>query len=478
MRIQFNNRTKTAIIAVLVIFILIIMSSIRYINNPNLPGDDTYYHLNIVNALKSGEKISSLYNGGYTLATSFDIFLYLLSLAIGVKAVFLIAPLIIGILTLAVLFLILKEVKVKTDQRFYTLLFFILSPIFIFSVFFINSNSFYLLISMAALYLIMLNNKTLTVISIILYLLLIFSNLLTVIINLFLLLGYASYDQKRRKLVIGIIFLITSGFLVYCSSVNYYLGTPEINRVFQKNMIQEYLTDLGGLISFSTFSIILSLFGLYFLYKTGKKYLPLILIIFGIFLLSFFSNQVNIFLNILIVILSAYAFNKLLRMKWSKKIIKNAVILSLFLGILFSTYSYSTRIISEIPTQEMAKSLEFLKEYSTLSGNVLSHYSRGDIIQYFSGQKVIFYPHYLHRQGESQRLIKAQEIFQEDDLESAKEKLKEYKIGYIYIDEEMKNSLVWSKPNQGLLFLFRNNETFKKIYSKDGIEIIKVIDQS
>ena len=35
----------------------------------------------------------------------------------------------------------------------------------------------------------------------------------------------------------------------------------------------------------------------------------------------------------------------------------------------------------------------------------------------------------------------------------------------------MKQKEPWTEAEQGLLFLFRNSETFKKEYSKDGIEI-------
>ena len=39
----------------------------------------------------------------------------------------------------------------------------------------------------------------------------------------------------------------------------------------------------------------------------------------------------------------------------------------------------------------------------------------------------------------------------------------------------MKNGLVWEENNQELLFLLTNQETFKKLYDKEGIEIYEFI---
>ena len=42
--------------------------------------------------------------------------------------------------------------------------------------------------------------------------------------------------------------------------------------------------------------------------------------------------------------------------------------------------------------------------------------------------------------------------------------IQELNIDYIIITDEMKYGLVWTEDEQGMLFLLRNNETFKKIY--------------
>jgi hypothetical protein len=48
---------------------------------------------------------------------------------------------------------------------------------------------------------------------------------------------------------------------------------------------------------------------------------------------------------------------------------------------------------------------------------------------------------------------------------------KKYDIKYIYIDDSMKNGKVWSREDQGLLFLLKNSEIFKNIYNSQNIEV-------
>ena len=62
-------------------------------------------------------------------------------------------------------------------------------------------------------------------------------------------------------------------------------------------------------------------------------------------------------------------------------------------------------------------------------------------------------------------------MFQSRNLKDTEALLNKYNIRYIFITQDMKEGLVWTDNNQGLLFLLKNGETFKKPYSSDKIEI-------
>jgi hypothetical protein len=38
----------------------------------------------------------------------------------------------------------------------------------------------------------------------------------------------------------------------------------------------------------------------------------------------------------------------------------------------------------------------------------------------------------------------------------------------------MRKGLVWTKEDEGLLFLFSNKDEFRKVYDREGIEIWKI----
>ena len=61
-------------------------------------------------------------------------------------------------------------------------------------------------------------------------------------------------------------------------------------------------------------------------------------------------------------------------------------------------------------------------------------------------------------------------VFNSNDLEKTKKVLDKYEIDYIFITPEMKKKKMNNKE-EGLLFLFRNKETFKNIYKWDDVEI-------
>jgi len=64
-------------------------------------------------------------------------------------------------------------------------------------------------------------------------------------------------------------------------------------------------------------------------------------------------------------------------------------------------------------------------------------------------------------------------IFYSRNIDITTSLLNKNNITYIWIDKDMKNQKVWTKPDQGLLFLLENSKIFKKVYDRDSIEIWK-----
>jgi hypothetical protein len=74
------------------------------------------------------------------------------------------------------------------------------------------------------------------------------------------------------------------------------------------------------------------------------------------------------------------------------------------------------------------------------------------------------------------RLFYLNKLFYSRDLTKVLNIFNEFKISYIFITPEMKNGLVWSKDNEGLLYLLNTNPNhFSLIYNNNGFEIWRVL---
>ena len=66
------------------------------------------------------------------------------------------------------------------------------------------------------------------------------------------------------------------------------------------------------------------------------------------------------------------------------------------------------------------------------------------------------------------------DIYYGTDLKKTASLLRTHGIGYIIITEEMKNAGVWNRPDQGLLLMLQDNETFIPLFKNKEYEIWKV----
>jgi hypothetical protein len=70
-----------------------------------------------------------------------------------------------------------------------------------------------------------------------------------------------------------------------------------------------------------------------------------------------------------------------------------------------------------------------------------------------------------------QRWAAAQSVWHAQDIEKLQPVLARNRIGAVVITKDMRSGKVWDLPEQGLLFLLRNNETFKSVYRDSSVDI-------
>jgi len=264
--------------------------------------------------------------------------------------------------------------------------------------------------------------------------------------------------------------------LISVTSIYYFLAIypeflPRSTFFIEKITTSNFVSDFGSFYGFSVFMLILAFMGFFILWTQKKKYFLFLITLIILIVSSLYFPFVNIFSNYIFSFLAAITLLAIIRRKWQHRIIKNATLILIFCGLLFSTTSFINRLTENEPKPEQVESLIWLSKYSKQGEVILSHYSNGFFIEYFAKRPVVMDEMFVYAPDLEERFNDTNTIFYSRSLEQTTSLLDKYNVKYIWIDKKMNSGLVWTKKDQGLLFLFRNKETFKNIYSYSEIEI-------
>ena len=125
------------------------------------------------------------------------------------------------------------------------------------------------------------------------------------------------------------------------------------------------------------------------------------------------------------------------------------------------------------PDLGTTSSLEWLQSQNF--GVVFSHYEKGFWIEGIANKSVVMDGLFDYSPDVEQRYNDSMTLFNSRNLKNTMTILDKYNVTYIWIDNKMKTGQVWEKENQGLLFLLKNSEKFKRVYYLNKIEIWKYI---
>jgi asparagine N-glycosylation enzyme membrane subunit Stt3 len=241
-----------------------------------------------------------------------------------------------------------------------------------------------------------------------------------------------------------------------------------------ENLLQAFISDFGGMAGFSAFTLLLAAFGLVIVWRVKKVHTASFFAA-ALILFYFFFSYATVYSNFAAAVAAGVAFSRLASMRWQLKVIRDISLLILLCGTIFSAVSYSLRIGNAQPYPEMADSLEWVKENSGADDAVFSFESNGFWIERYAQRKVLmdglfeYAPYYEEYLNDS--LI----LFNTLDIRETRKMIEKHGIKFILITDQMRNGAVWQKPDQGLLLLLKNRETFKEAYTTRGIEIYEYI---
>ncbi len=242
----------------------------------------------------------------------------------------------------------------------------------------------------------------------------------------------------------------------------------EISQLATTQVITNLVFELGGPSGFSLITLLLAVIGFFATYKAFKElatvYVYSALAFIGMYL---FGTSPLVFLFI-IPVLAAYTIQLLLKRKWVLQSLKYITLLLIVLGVVLSASFSIVWAVSQSPDKEMELALAELAKLPV--GNVLSSPAYGAFISY-GAQKPIVADSLV---SDAILLNETETIFASRDLKKARVFFLAHNVSYLFISPEMRSGLVWNEPEEGLLFLLRNNQTFAKEYTYKGFEIWKI----
>lgn len=463
-----NELYISLFIVVFTILLLITPLIIRAVSHePLLIGEEPYLHARIAQDLLE-HRVSITFDHKISL---YHLLLTGLGSIISVYFASVFIPPLLGILSIIVLIQILKRLEPDMLTKNIILIILVISPAFIYLFTFSTPATLAVFFTLVGINLLMKNKKLPMFIGTLFFLL----ASLTSLFNLILCFGiflFLVITKTRRKMLLSLLLI-----LLLLLTLPYYIlnfTTRDTIYQFQQNIIKDSITSFGALIGFSVFNLFLTLFGFIFTWKKKARYAGFYLISLALIIVGLILNQnYNMYWNFVIAYLSGIGFVYLLRAEWELKLVKQLTILVIVCGLIFSTISYTKLLVEMQPSNDVSNSLKWLEKEEP--GLVLSHYSRGYWIEYISKKQAFVDDGYYTQTQEF--LNVSNEIFYSRNLVYTKGLLNRYNITYIFIDEDMKEGLVWIKEEQGLLFLFRNNETFKKLYLTPNTEIWRYVGE-
>lgn len=457
------ERYLLAISGLAVLLVLLLPSFVRLLYHNNLLiGEQAYYHLRISDGIiEKGfffdyDKILGM--GAYEI-NAYDLMLSSLGLFTGTKAASLLLPIILGVSSFVIFSVLLRYFGMMQEKRAIVLSVLAMTPAFIYTFSASSKESAAIFLMLLAVYFALRQNMAYKIMGLALFIIASTFGLFQAVLITLILFLYFIHDMKRNSASLW------AAMIVLLFAVFY---APE-NIYYSEGIVKGTISDLGAISGFGIFNMILAFLGVIYVWRRKKHYLFVyFMLIFMLVSIPVFGNTVNPYLAFVAAVLGGLGFSFVIERHWELGLIKRLAVLIIIGGLALSAISFINRLALSEPSNEIMESLKSLSKLE--KGTVLSHYSNGFWIEYFAGMKVL-------EDGIRRNNI-SEELFYTRNLNSARRIMKDYSIKYIWIDDRMKHGEVWNKEGEGMLFLFRNNETFKSIYSSNNIEIWKVANVS
>lgn len=219
------------------------------------------------------------------------------------------------------------------------------------------------------------------------------------------------------------------------------------------------LVELGGLNAYGLFTLIASVVGLATLWENKARNYYITLAVLALIVLSFFFPTLMLFGSLAVAVAAGIGIARLRRQKWTYPLIRTLTLVLFLCGALFAAISAIFLIADSPPDAGLASGLSEVR-FAMPQGNILTHPSYAPWVEHWTGQPVPQLPDDIY-----------ESLWTSRNLESTTRTLDQYAITSIIITPEMKQGLVWSGDEEGLLFLLSHSTKFKRVPSASTVEV-------
>jgi hypothetical protein len=279
----------------------------------------------------------------------------------------------------------------------------------------------------------------------------------------------------RRQLPAALALSSVAAFIVLIAfTLPSFLQTQQAD--FAKPMpVVHAISDFSGADGLSLFAWLLGCIGLFMLWRHKRRHyavmIATVLTLAGALLAPSLLGTAHLVL----AVLAGYALAFFATMHWEFEDIKTLTLLVLVCGLLFSTLAHAMALAHGSPSKEFRSAALAAQKALPENAVALTLPEDGFAFSYWSGRQVYLDGWTAQTPNANERWDVAQAVWHAQDIERVRPALHKKGINALVITKEMRDGKVWDLPEQDVLFLLRNNETFKNAYRSSSVDIWAVL---
>lgn len=459
---MIRNKKSLIVLFLIAFFILCLPYFFRFFNGNHVFMDsEAHYHARMGSEIAKHGLIGkdSLSGVKYKL-NPYHMLLAVAGFFVPIEFASMFVPMLLGLLSVLFLYLSFADIGLKYLRSWFVLLVFILSPIFISSFSLSSPRALAVFLLSFGFYLFQKKSAVLFLFSLPALGMLAFLGPAHSIMLLVILLAYCLHSRRlfsRFYLVLAIVLLLGMGF-----HLPYYL----VDYLFLVTY-GGVISDFGSVYGFGVFSLLLSVMGLFFIWRYKKKLYLVYLLMLMLLFVSFVTRAFFIYSNLVVSILAGSAFYVLYVKNWQLKNLQSFALLVVFCGFLFSALSHSLVLSGLPPNDALVGCLEWAEKSTPEKSRFLAHEGDAFFVEFWAERPVL-----LDELNMPEKVVRdAGIIWQSFDIEETRRLLSANHVDYVLIHAGLFDGRLWDKRGQGLHFLLDNVETFKRRYHNDYCEV-------